>query len=127
MEIMQWRPFGQLSPFRREKDKLWDSFFNDSPLAKTFTEEWLPSVDVSETEDKIFIKADLPGLDTKDVNVSISGDVLMIKGEKKKEAEEKDEHHHRWHHHIHRVCGWRTVRSFWIAKSDWLYSCRSAA
>ena len=60
----------------------------------TFTEEWLPSVDISETEDKLLIKAELPGLEVKDVSVSISGDILTIKGEKKKEEEDKDEHHH---------------------------------
>ena len=57
-------------------------------------EEWAPSVDVSETKDNFVVKAELPGLDAKDVNVSISGDMLTIKGEKKKEEEEKDEHHH---------------------------------
>ena len=41
------------------------------------------------------IKAELPGIDEKDVSVTISGDVLTIKGEKKKEEEEKDEHHYR--------------------------------
>jgi len=40
------------------------------------------------------VKVELPGLDSKDVNVSMSGDILTIKGEKKKEEEEKDEHHH---------------------------------
>ena len=94
MELMPWRPFGQLGIFRGDTDKLWDRFFNEKPLAKTFSEEWMPSVDISETEDKILIKAELPGLDTKDVKVSISGDILIIKGEKKKEEEEKDEHHH---------------------------------
>ena len=54
----------------------------------------MPSVDISETEDQLLIKAELPGLETNDVNVSISGDLLTIKGEKKKEKEEKDEHHH---------------------------------
>jgi len=39
-------------------------------------------------------RTELPGLDVKDVNVSLSGDLLIIKGEKKKEEEEKDERHH---------------------------------
>ena len=59
-----------------------------------FGEAWSPSVDVSETEDKLLITAELPGLEAKDVNVSVSGDILIIKGEKKKETEEKDEHRH---------------------------------
>ena len=59
-----------------------------------FSEEWTPSVDVSEPEDKLLIKAELPGLEAKDVNISISGNLLTIKGEKKKEEEEQDEHHH---------------------------------
>ena len=94
MELIPWRPFGEISSFRGEMDKLWDRFVNGRPLVKTFKEEWLPSVDISETKDKVLIKAELPGLEAKDVNVSISGDLLTIRGEKKKEEEEKDEHHY---------------------------------
>jgi HSP20 family protein len=65
-----------------------------TPLARRLSEEWWPSVDMSETKDNFIVKAELPGLEAKDVDVSISGDVLTIKGEKKKEEEEKDEHHH---------------------------------
>ena len=94
MELMPWRPFGELGSVRSEMDKLWNKFLGETPFARSFTEEWSPSVDISETKDKLVIKAELPGLDAKDVNVSISGDLLTIKGEKKKEEEEKDEHHH---------------------------------
>jgi HSP20 family protein len=94
MELVPWRPFGEVSTFRGEMDKLWDRFFGQRPLAGILSEEWVPSVDISETEDKFLIKAELPGLETKDVNVSISGELLTISGEKKKETEEKDEHHH---------------------------------
>jgi HSP20 family protein len=94
MELVPWRPFGEISSFRGEMDKLWDRFFGQRPLEGTFGEEWIPSVDISETEDNFLIKAELPGLETKDVKVSISGDLLTIKGEKKEEKEEKDEHHH---------------------------------
>ena len=96
MEIIPWRPFGrEITPFRREMDDLWRRFFGEMPLARTFAEEWWPTVDVSESKDNFIIKAELPGMDDKDVSVTISGNVLTIKGEKKKKEEEKDEHHYR--------------------------------
>jgi HSP20 family protein len=94
MELVPWRPFGELSSFRGEMDKLWNRFFHERPFASTVSEEWLPSVDISETKDNFVVKAELPGLEAKDVNVSISGDLLTIKGEKKREDEEKGEHHY---------------------------------
>ncbi len=94
MELMPLRPFGELGSIRSEMDRLWNKFLGETHFARKFKEEWSPSVDISQTKDKLVIKAELPGLDAKDVNVSISGDLLIIKGEKKKEEEEKDEHHH---------------------------------
>ena len=94
MEIIPWRPFGELSSFRKEMDRLWDRVGGETPLSRTFGETWSPSVDISETKDNLVVKAELPGLETNDVNVSISGDILTIKGEKKTEEEEKDEHYH---------------------------------
>jgi HSP20 family protein len=94
MEIVPWKPFGELSSFRSEMERLWNRFLGETPFGRTFTEGWLPPVDVSEAKDKVFVKAELPGLEAKDVDVSISGDVLTIKGEKKKEEEEKDEDHY---------------------------------
>ena len=59
-------------------------------------------MDILETKDKLLIKAELPGLEAKDINVSTSGDILTIKGEKEKEEEEeKDEHYH----YCERYCG----------------------
>ena len=94
MEILPWRPFGELSLFRKEMDRLWDRVGGETPLDRTFGDVWSPSVDISETKDNLVVKADLPGLESKDLNVSISGDMLTIKGEKKAEEEEKNEHYH---------------------------------
>jgi HSP20 family protein len=101
MELVPWRPFSGLSSFRKEMDDLWSRFFGDLPTVRRFEGEWSPSVDVSETKDDFLVKAELPGLEAKDVNVGISGNLLTIKGEKKREEEEKDEHHH----YVERYCG----------------------
>jgi len=94
MELVPWRTFGELGSIRREMDRFWNRALGETPFARTFAEEWTPRVDLSETKDNFVVKAELPGLDAKDVNVSISGNVVTIKGEKKKEEEKKDEHHH---------------------------------
>ena len=94
MEIIPWMRFGELSSFRKEMDRLWDRVLGETPFTGTFGEVWSLSVDISETKDNFVVKAELPGLEAKDVNVTISGDLLTVKGEKKAE-EEKDEHYHR--------------------------------
>ena len=62
MELVPWKPFGQLSTLRGEMDNLWNQFFNRAPFPGYVTQEWLPTVDVSETKDKLIVKAELPGV-----------------------------------------------------------------
>ena len=50
MELVPWRPFGRLGSARKELDSLLNPFFRETPAMGTFTEEWLPSVDISETK-----------------------------------------------------------------------------
>jgi HSP20 family protein len=94
MELAPWRPLRELSTFRREMDGLWDRVFGGEPFSRRFVGKWSPTVDVSEAKNELLVKVELPGLEAKDIEISISGDLLNIKGEKKKEEEEKDEHHH---------------------------------
>lgn len=95
MELIPWRPFGEgLSEFHTEMEKLRNRFMRGLPFSRTIIEEWSFFMDILETKDKLIVKAELPGLEAKDVNVSVSGDLLTIKGEKEKEEEEKDEHYH---------------------------------
>lgn len=94
MELTPWKPFGEVSSLRKEMDNLWNNFLGGRSFPATVSGEWAPSVDVSETDTELQIKAELPGVDAKDVNVNISGNILTIKGEKKKEEEKEDEHFH---------------------------------
>ena len=93
-EISPWKPF-QLERMRREMDRLWDSFFEGKPATRTREEgEWIPSLDVSETKGELVVKAELPGIDPKDIDISLNEGVLTIKGQKKQEKEEKEEGYH---------------------------------
>ena len=93
-EISPWRPF-EFEKMRREMDRLWDSFFEGRPAKRGREEgEWLPSLDVSETKNELVVKAEIPGMDAKDIDISLSDGVLTIKGEKKQEKEEKEADYH---------------------------------
>jgi HSP20 family protein len=75
-------------------ERLWDRFFGETPLARPFVDEWQPSADITETKDAIVVKAELPGMEPKDIDVTLSGDILTIRGEKETEEEKKDEKYH---------------------------------
>ena len=93
-EITPWRPF-EFDRIRREMDRLWDSFLEGRPVRRVEEDkEWLPSVDVSETKNDLVVKAELPGMDPKVIDISLNNGILTIKGEKKQEKEEKDENYH---------------------------------
>ena len=99
-ELTVWKPFGELAPFRdfewmrRDMDRFWNSFFERGTLRSEEGGEWLPSLDVAETKNEIVVKAEVPGLEPKDIDISLSDGLLTIKGEKKQEREEKEENYH---------------------------------
>jgi HSP20 family protein len=57
------------------------------------TGEFMPRVDVRETDEAIQVTAELPGMDEKDIDISLSHEALTLKGEKKEESEEKNKDH----------------------------------
>ncbi|MDR3555375.1 MAG: Hsp20/alpha crystallin family protein [Syntrophobacteraceae bacterium] len=94
MNLVPWKSTRELTSMRREMERLWDRFFSETHLANPFLEEWQPKADITETKDAIVVKAELPGMEPKDIDVTISGDILTIKGEKEKEEEKKIEKYH---------------------------------
>jgi HSP20 family protein len=80
---------------RREMDRLFDRFSEAWPFrGLAEAGRWMPSVDVSETDKELVVRAELPGMDPKEIDISLSGNVLTIKGERKHEREEKKENFH---------------------------------
>ena len=93
-EIAPWRPLRELSNLRREMEDIWGNLAGEREFLP-MREEWMPALDVSETKDSLIVKAEIPGMEPKDIDISISGDLLVLKGEKKQKTEEKKENFHR--------------------------------
>jgi HSP20 family protein len=94
MALERWRPtpttespFGALARLEREMDAMFDRF----PAWPWGDREpgWAPAVDMVDHDDEIVLRADLPGLDEKDVEVTVQDGTLAIRGERKEEKEEK--------------------------------------
>ena len=91
--LIPWRPFRELEELERRLEETFGRPFPAAMWRRLPLEErgWAPAIEVFEKEDKFVVKAELPGMEEKDIDVSVVGDTLTIKGEKKAESEVKEE------------------------------------
>jgi len=96
MAISRWDPFRDLNVLQERMNRLFDDagrgYRSDEPAATT---TWSPAVDIYETDNEIVVKAELPGVDRKDINLNLENNVLTLKGERRFEKETKEENYHR--------------------------------
>lgn len=113
MALNDFRPFRKKNQLvvRRQENKppffalqhrmnrMFDDFFRGFDIepfgAFAEQETFMPPMNISEDDKEIVVTADLPGIDEKDLDISIAKDVLTIKGEKKTETEDKKKNYHR--------------------------------
>jgi HSP20 family protein len=96
MGIVKWGSLRDLLTTQRELDRLFRGAFSPvSGETEVSTRSWAPPVDIYETEDAIVLKAELPGIDPKDVEVRVEDNTLYLKGERKYEKEVNEQNYHR--------------------------------
>src|SRR5438105_13925115 len=96
MAVVRWDPFRDLNMLQDRMNRLFDDagrWRNDGEPAATTT--WSPAVDIFETEGEIVVKAEVPGMERKDITLNLEKNVLTLKGERGFEKEAKDENYHR--------------------------------
>ncbi len=91
----RWEPFRELSDIQHEMNRLFDSFFGRPATVQTGERLWVPLADMWETKDDLYVSFDLPGCREKEISVTITGDVLTVKGERHWDKDVKDENYHR--------------------------------
>ena len=89
------KPWTGMTGFKSEMDRLLERFLEPVWAEAPALGEWEPKVDVTESKESVMVKAEIPGVEPKDIWVSIEAGVLTIKGEKHHEKEEKDKRYHR--------------------------------
>ena len=95
-DLVPWSRPGDVMGLRHEMNSLFDRFFDWRPFGEGREMSiWRPALDVSETPKEVLVKAELPGMDPKEIDISLSQNVLTLRGEKKQEKEEKDKSFHR--------------------------------
>lgn len=106
MAIEVWRPGRGLRPWSaletmEELERRFDEIFGRPSLFPSMWRRplsaemaWVPPVDMIEKEDKFEVKVELPGIKKEDIDISVTGNTLTIKGERKAETEVKEEEYY---------------------------------
>ena len=92
--LMKWEPFEGLASLRREMDRLFENFFDSGPQ-RVWGRSIEPAVEVSDTQDTVLVKAQVPGMSKDNIQVNITEDMLTLKGEMKEEEKKDDKNYHR--------------------------------
>lgn len=97
MTLVRWDPFRELSHLRHEMDRLFDYVRHPAKTVEGIGMEVLgPRVDVYQTEREVVVTAEIPGIETKDdVEITVSEDNLLLKGEVKRGGEVRQENFYR--------------------------------
>ncbi len=93
----------RLVPYFRKSEapvtsRLFEEFLNEFPFVGLWPEtkeSWVPSVDILEKNGNLILRAELPGMNDKDIDINIEGNTLTINGERKMENEDKKSNYHR--------------------------------
>jgi len=102
MALIRFRPFSQLldpsrdlTDIQTQMNRLFDNFLGQPAPSGPMERAWAPAVDMYETRNEVVISAELPGINEKDIHLSITGDLLTIQGVRHGSDEVKDGSHYR--------------------------------
>jgi HSP20 family protein len=92
MALVRWDPFRELTALQTEVNRLFSRLGGGVVSER---QSWTPAIDVIETDDAIKLKAELPGMDPKDISIEVQDNVLTVSGERRFEEEVKEDKYYR--------------------------------
>ncbi|MGA2672312.1 MAG: Hsp20/alpha crystallin family protein [Terracidiphilus sp.] len=95
MAITRWDPFREVVALQNRMNSLFRDLNTSEGETPMTTASFVPAVDIYEDDKKVMLKLEVPGIEQKDLDVSVENNTLTVKGERKFEQEEKEENFHR--------------------------------
>ena len=97
MQLIRWNPIREMNNFRHRMNHMFDNAFTPTLMEDEALSMWNfnPAVDIYDNDKDIVIKAELPGMDKKDMVVHVNGRFLTLKGERSSENDVKEDNYHR--------------------------------
>lgn len=91
--LTRWDPYNTFSTIQDEMTRLFEDNFARTRRSPSAITAWAPAVDIFETEHELVLKADLPDLDEKDIDVRVENNMITLSGERKFEKELKEDNY----------------------------------
>ena len=105
MTLSRWQPFRELSSMRKQMDRLFEDMLSvgqdDWMGLHSIGGMWTPAVEVKEQDKELILKAEIPGIDAKDLEVEVAEDRVTISGEHKEEKKTEDKEKNYFHSEFH--------------------------
>lgn len=94
MSLIRWQPLRELDHLRQQMNHLFDQLIHHQPNQSLFPKmtnlTWMPTIELQETDTDIILKAQVPGVDAKELDIQVSSDAVLIAGEHKEETRTED-------------------------------------
>jgi HSP20 family protein len=91
--MIRWNPYQNVNTLQDQFNRLFESSLSNRGTEATTLTTWAPAVDIYETENELVLKADLPDINEKDLDVRVENNMLSIRGERKFETSVKEDNY----------------------------------
>ena len=91
--LSRWTPYRGLNSLQDQVNRLFDDTFSSHRSSQSDLATWAPAVDVFETENELVVKADLPDMNEKDIDVRVENNTLTVRGERKFEQQANEDNY----------------------------------
>jgi len=101
MNMIHYEPLGALRTLRDDVNRLLTGALDGEDGSSVVTSRWAPAVDIKEEDERFVIHADIPGVDPKNIEVTLDNGVLTIRGERRLESKQEGDHGYRRVERLH--------------------------